>query len=578
MKITSALVRIYGGTELLNLAASKGYMKLFEKLVSNGYRTDEFTLPSAFHGNNVHLIRKLVSLAGPADHTDMYGLGYTPLSLAINEQRKEFIDIVRDEGAFNYLHAWPAFKPAWKAAVLARNDEILQELFPLHPNLPISYLENMFECASRTGNYDLAKGLLDRGINVGANTIISALEHGRTDLFELFIDSGVNDYELNVVLRTVLSPEPTESLREGAHPTVHALDCALRARNENLADILIDAGVGVVRALRVTASMGDNDMTKYVLRRGADPNNPEALETAYHENQTVFNTILTAYRNRYARRMRNFGSSVLCLAIKNQDMPLIEKLLESNADPHGFVIGDIPYVTPFGRAIVADNTVDLVMVKQFLKYGCCATDVVSRLDRSAVSDPTPRTTAFLTAITTENIELVKLLLQNDETIIRAPARGSFKRTALQRAAEVGSFKMVELIHNLGADINEPPNRICGATALQLAAMGGFGKILCYLIRHGADVNARGAVIDGMTALVGAAASRRIDIVAILLQEGAGHGEGGSEQREDAIREAEQNGYSCTGDYIREMWSFQGQEGPSQELDPIEMFMDFDDEY
>ncbi|KAI0098658.1 ankyrin [Nemania sp. FL0031] len=387
----------------------------------------------------------------------------------------------------------------------------------------------------------------------------------------------------------------------------YALRIALEQRDKKLIDIIIEAGASVNlreerpilgsrwprdSVLVKAATMGDDDLTKHLLRRGADPNDSYALETAFRTNQAVFETILTTYKKTHEFSMNSFGSRLLISAVKDKDTALIEKLLENNADPHGFDINELDrQVTPFGHAIEMDDGCNFTMVTQFLNHRCCASDVVSRLRWRTIGSSMgtslrseqipgnlgPRTTAFLAAIATGNVELVELLVRSNEGIVHAPARGGIKRTALQRAAEIGSLKMVKFIHNLGADINEPPNRLGGATALQLAAAGGFGQIVCYLIDHGADINAPAALRDGMTALVGAAAKGRIDIVAILLNKGAACGEGGAEQFELAMKKAEHYGYYATADYLKERWDAQ-QQGALQLPDPMDEFIvDLSDE-
>ncbi|KAI0532328.1 ankyrin repeat-containing domain protein [Xylaria digitata] len=479
--------------------------------------------------------------------------------------------------------------------------------------------------ASRGYTNFVEKLVSDFGLRPDKSTLRSAIRSGNAHLvqkllpladasdqeprfIELLIDSGVCNHSLDRLLWASTSsrdrPIIERLLAEGVRPSASLLHYALEVGDKSLADVLLDAGVSldpdhrpgqgkVEGALYVTSKKGDNDLTEYVLRKGTDPNYPKALETSFQKNRIVFNTILTAYKNRYNRRVKNFGSSMLCLAIESKDTILIEELLENNADPHGFMRKGDQYVTPFGYAIMADNSNDLIMVKQFLKHGCRPSNVASyllwsdrdplgrrargdRLGRWGHSSSQPRTTAFVAAIATENTKLIQLLVQNDEGIIHVPARGSFKRTALQRAAEIGSLTMVELIRNLGADIDEPPNRVLGATAVQLAAIGGFGGVLRYLIHHGADLNARGAVIGGVAAVVGAATSGCLDIVAILLNNGACRGDDGSEQFESAIKEAELNGHSHIADYLRQRQDSQRQEVSWQEPYPGDELMNFSD--
>ncbi|TGJ79665.1 hypothetical protein E0Z10_g9098 [Xylaria hypoxylon] len=596
IQVTTPALIEHGGHWLLKLAIKKGYLSLFEKLISDyGVRPDIHDLYEALCYYNMSFVRRLLPLADPSVHMgNREDLDGTPLSLAITSGDKDLINLMRDVGAFTYLHSWPAFEPAWKAAVKERDKEIIKELRQLHQNLPRECLGDLLTIASREGDYQAAKELIDSGATVFSTSFSDAAS---SKIVELLLDAGPSRNAINGALSGAIRIADYSLIRrllvEGAELPNRALELALKQSDEKLVDILLQAGARGLNkssssmergALLVTAELGDDHLTQHVLRRGADPNDPEALETAFYTDRTVFHTILAAHKRRYGFRTKDFGSSVLFFAVQNKDTTLIEKLLQHNADPHGFIRterteGPYQRVTPFGYAIATNNSNDFAMMTQFLSHQCYASDVVSYLDvgfedwmqARDIRLPATRTTAFLAAIATENIELVRLLAQSDETIVRAPARWSIRRTALQRAAEIGSFKMVELIHNLGADINEPPNRIGGATALQLAAIGGFGQIVCYLIQHGADINARGAVIDGMTALVGAAAHGRIDIVALLLNKGAGRGENSSEQFESAMKEAEYYGHYPICDYLKERWEAQQKDAP-QGPDPVDEFL------
>ncbi|KAI1369615.1 ankyrin [Xylaria arbuscula] len=661
-------------------AAYKGYLQCFEELISGfDFRPDCSILEAAFVGGNATLVDKILRLTDPAVHTGIRGVNFTPLSLAIRKKDRRLVDLVRAHSAFEHLHSGKAFELAWHAAMKYPNNEIIQELLQLIPHLTNRYPEDLLgfsvktrsnllaekmpdlvevalwvamehsndeiiqkllqlypnladqnplgllEFALRTDDDRLVEKMLDRKITVYPDLVENALRKGNAHIVELLLDSVSIECSEGVFETAVLlgnHPVVARLLADGVKPSSSTLCLAIKAGHKNLVELLLDDGLKISSeecdihtrlkppghkcgcteldakersqnycvecapsfygALHAASSVGDNDLTRYLLQRGADPNNSEALVTAYHTNLEVFDTILSAYKSRYARRVTGFGSSLLFSAVKSRDIALITKLLEHNADPHFMELEH--QITPFGYCIITDRSEDLFMVKTFLDHGCRPCNVVSEFkifcesyDLKPYRKPNIKMTAFTTAVAEDNIQLVRFLAQVDESIIHASTRGSFKRTALQQAAEIGSLKLVKLIHNLGADINERPNRIAGATALQLASMGGFGGIVCYLIRHGADVNARGAVINGMTALVGAASQGRIDIVAILLNNGAGRGEDRDEQFNTAMKEAEKYGHYATSDYIRERWSSQESVGPSNQRDAFEEFVNFDEE-
>ncbi|KAI1734078.1 ankyrin [Xylaria scruposa] len=616
---------------LLNEVAKRGHAKLYEKLASEyGLRPNDDTLFASIEGGNTHLVQSLLS-CGSSIHRlwASVGLPTTPLSIAIEIGKEEIINLFRRHGGFSCFPCWDVFLAAWDAAEIAQNKEILDEMMNIKPEVTDHYGSRdwALKIACRTGNYEVAKELLNKGTSCSSGALGEAIRNQQLPLIDLLLDytDDIGYRELALAAEIGNHPIIRALLSEGAKPGRQALHAALRWKDKRLADLLLDAGADIngfeeedvdrlwhpknrrseASALQVTAELGDQDLVQYVLKKGADPNDLKALNIAYGTNLKVFKTILAAYKGRYNRRVQGFGSAILVLAVKSADLTLVRMLLEHNVDTHGFVkqrqrrfgskgkdpasaqrqllehnvdkdgFSEQGYqgVTPFGYAILIDNSNDLSMVSEFLRYSCHPSDMAVITNKRGPMTKSG-TTAFIVAIERGDMELVRRLVKEDEEIINAPARGRAKRTALQRAAEIGSLEMVKLLHNLGAHVNEPPHSNSGATALQLAAIQGSGQIVDYLLDHGADVNARAAAINGMTALVGAASRGRIDIVAMLLNWGAGRDEDGREQFERALSEAEEHGHYPTYDYLMERWNGQQREGSLQDFS-MEEFVDLD---
>ncbi|KAI0972394.1 ankyrin [Xylaria arbuscula] len=581
----------------LNRAARKGWGELYWKLISDyGLCPDRYTLKAIIQGENVSLFEairrgesRVISQVCP------YSCGTTLQSVAIRQGNDEGIGLSICGGTFNHFHSWKTFKKIYDAAEETKNQAVLDKMIQICSEIG----EKQFGedqnwglwVACRTGNYQRAKELVDQGAEGSHDLLKAAIQDNDIRLFYLLMDS-MSWFDSTLITCAVKCSNFSAVralLAEGASPEIEALHDAMRRKDEEMVNLLLDAGVDTAgddeyitnpkrSPLQVAAEVGDEQWTRYMLSRGADPYDIKALEIAYQTSQKCFEIILTAYKERYNRRMRLFGRKILLSGIESGNLSLVQMLLEHNADPHCFSDKKADWVSPFGYAIINANGSNLPMVTAFLNHHCHPSDRVTcvAIDGRRIGLAI-EVTAFLAAIATENTKLVHLLAEKDETIIYAPARRSIKRTALQRAAEVGSLKMVKLLHNLGAQINEPPNRDGGATSLQLAAIGGFGQIVCYLIDHGADVNAPAALRNGMTALVGAASRGRIDIVAILLNKGAGSGEDGNAQFERAMAEAEEYGHYPTYDYLKERREAQPREDFAQQPDPVEEFMNFCDE-
>ncbi|KAI1312894.1 ankyrin [Xylaria venustula] len=622
LSLMASLVETRAQPFLLNVAAARGYKRLFERLRSEyNLRPNYDTLCSAVEGGDTQLVQALL-LEGASARSNWdnsclfsdYGpppdqpswkrrkLHRTPLSVAIAKQNKELIDLLKKEDVFTSLDSLELCEPAWNAAAEADDLEMLKELFLIRsraadrgsfeldstsifyskldepPRLDLSLALNV---ASKTGDYQFAESLVAAGANT-TNSLMEAIDNKQGKLFELFLDSGASAHPRRD--RTTLYPLEAavewgnysvvpRLLAEDAEFTSRVLYDVVRKEDEEFIEMFVNAGLDVNCALRIAARLGNVDIGSYMLEKGADPC-PEALELAFQTNRELFETILTAHNKRYSYRRKTFGSEVLCLAIERNDTALIKHLLDHNADPHGLCRKNNTPITPFGYAIATDKSRNFATVQQFLRVGCLPSDIVfhgdpltnpafeSRIiDRSDdsifgpqyINSSNPRITAFIAAIGTRNVELVRVLAKIDSSIIHAVAVGAIKRTALQRAAEIGDFTMVKFLYDLGADVNEPPNRIGGATALQLAAIGGFLKIVCYLIDKGANINAQGAQFHGMTALVGAASQGRIDTVSTLVQACKKANVIDERQMKKAMEVAEQYGHYPTYDYLLQEW-------------------------
>lgn len=109
--------------------------------------------------------------------------------------------------------------------------------------------------------------------------------------------------------------------------------------------------------------------------------------------------------------------------------------------------------------------------------------------------------------------LTELLADGPEVI---NARGGKYGNALSFVCFKGNAKIVQCLHERGADINNRGG-IYG-NALQAACAGAKPNIVKYLLKHGADVNARGGCYG--SALASVVETGDVDIVRTLLEFGA----------------------------------------------------------
>ena len=120
------------------------------------------------------------------------------------------------------------------------------------------------------------------------------------------------------------------------------------------------------------------------------------------------------------------------------------------------------------------------------------------------------------AIRDNNIEKVNLLLDLGADI-NAIGGQNQETTALKLAAFKGHTEIVRLLLDHGADINAI-DEILGNTALIVAARDGRTEIARLLVEYGADINAISEI--GTTALMRATERGRTEIATILLERGA----------------------------------------------------------
>ena len=142
-----------------------------------------------------------------------------------------------------------------------------------------------------------------------------------------------------------------------------------------------------------------------------------------------------------------------------------------------------------------------------------------------------------------DVAMIQLLIEIGQDVNEDP-QGPGSRSALQFAVEREELAIIRLLLEAGADVNGKPARKNGATALQVAAiLGSLGiaKLLLDL-EPPADIDARRARAGGRTALEGAAEHGRIDMVKLLLAYGVKTTGRGQRQYLRAMKFAEANGH------------------------------------
>jgi ankyrin repeat protein len=242
-----------------------------------------------------------------------------------------------------------------------------------------------------------------------------------------------------------------------------ALAAAVKSRNRILVEMLLKLGASSsihapfgVSPLAAAIANEDDDMIRLLFESGADPACSSAFLSASETNQRTFNTLLETFSARYPQGKNGFGADLLIKAIEKRDDTLLNNILAAKFDVNGFSKQTDTLLTAFGFAIMYRKGTDLKLVQQLIDAGGNPNAMVRRPNDIRRDQPNhirvdqvePQETALMVAIKTRSKEMVKLLLKNGANVHQTARRG-LKRTPLQQACEIGSFKMVKLLVERG---------------------------------------------------------------------------------------------------------------------------------
>lgn len=283
--------------------------------------------------------------------------------------------------------------------------------------------------------------------------------------------------------------------------------------------------VSLPSLLSVAAQQNNLAMMKYFLRQKPTNKYSNDLLRAIQAGSELATVelLLEQESSSSAGHRPQYGSAALKMAIRNKDYALLE-LLARVADAHGLeqIGGDkveLDYVDPFGEAILLE---DHEAIRILLNHGANPDALVSFW---GLTQSTPRVvgystlgrmTALLVAIDVGSLRIVQLLVEGGADVNSRLDMGVL-RSALQRAAGIGDFSIVEFLIGKMALVDLEP-AYGGGTALQLAAMSGHVGIAAFLIEHGADVNYSPAKGPGRMAFEAAAEWCRPDVMYLLAQQ------------------------------------------------------------
>lgn len=318
-----------------------------------------------------------------------------------------------------------------------------------------------------------------------------------------------------------------------------ALGVAVRSRNEEFVSQLLDLGADLearpadpngVTPLRVAMELGDYDMVRFLISKGAPVADTCAFIYAMNHDPVGYEILLSDFNLQYPYGLKGFGGGLLAQAIKLDSRPLMDSLLTAGVDVNSWCErGRVPMqeTTTLGRdelshrhrvlglALRHRGARNYELIRGLLDRGAKTDLIVYESERLKASRiywilETP----LLLAIQSTKVQLVSLLLEHGADL-NQPARRGIKRTPLQAACETGSYNTVEFLLQKGARVNDAAAERYGGTALQLAAKSGSLKIVRLLLDNGADPYMPKSKVGGRTAFEAAAESGCIDVLCLL---------------------------------------------------------------
>lgn len=525
-------------------AAKRGNLGLVEFLLPHTEGTT-LALAGAVRSGNLELVNLLANSAtvdGPSGHLDhpdsnKYAFA-TPLAEAIRAQDYSQVQEFEQRGALACLAQLDHFRAAVFAAAESGDVAYLQKVLDLVPAYRHEHLTPALNVAIQNDQTETALILLDAGAdvnyNLGGFPLIEALDRRNIRVVDAILecdwqpilqDSNKSCMEpaglwgdLKIIEDLALMGADLDA----GHQTT-ALTVAVMNQNEPLVHRLLQLGAKAnSRAssgsspLEAAVKNGDYDMMALLMSRGASAADSRAFAHARKHDLPAYNMLLSAFKDLSLTERKGFGSELLIDAIFKNDLPGVDAVLEAHVDINKvFETGREVEMSPLGFAIKYKKGTDHELVRKLLRAGGDPNSIAAESDVKTHDVYIRRLdTPLLLAIQTRNEDMAEILIKAGADVNR-PARRGIKRTPLQEACGINSFKMVKFLLVQGANVNDPAAERYGYTALQLAAINGSIKIARLLLDNDADPHGAPSKVGGRTAFEGAAENGCRDMLGLL---------------------------------------------------------------
>lgn len=361
--------------------------------------------------------------------------------------------------------------------------------------------------ATRLGNHDLVKLLLERGADLnqgdkhGLPALGWALRLGKQDIAESLKKAGAKEPEF---LEGSLNTSLWSAARDG-----DAVKVEMLLGRGAKADDLVEDREGKHYPLVSAAREGRLAVVELLVRHGANVN------IGANENWTT-------------------GITPLMAAAREGRIEVVKALLGAKADVEvkdaGFEGGgetSLHYAARGGHAQVIQALLDagakmnakakggstpLLIAVSETKLAAAKALIANGADTNA--GPADGSGPLYLAALQHQLEMVKLLLAHGAQPLPPGKKRSF--LPLAAAASKGALEIVQLLLKAGAPVNE--QSALGDTALNSAALRGHDDVVKILLDAGANPNI--SERDGFTSLMAGIRSGKEIVVQLLLQAGA----------------------------------------------------------
>lgn len=514
-------------------------------------------------------------------------------NISLRKCPREVLDRELDELA-DSMHSLAVFTPL-QAVVRAENITMTRMLLSAGAHLDGRpkgmYGHTALQICAMVGNERLAKILLRKGAGVkapagvysGRTALQAAAIHSDTRLLSILLREGAdvnappaeingktalqiavaagNTEGVRILLEAKAAVNPDPQLTKGVTALTEAIRLEDSAIKEELVYQLVQAGAYVdvpknqenYAPLHVAVERGDLEMTRKLLKGGANPNGGfcanrqwlTPLQQASRLGQDHLVQLLIDYgaevnglpffsRGRTAlqeaaswghvsvvKLLLTFGAKINLARAEYDGISAIEAAAAGNHQ--GLVqlfLGKEPDIISSdpvakGRIIglaLGHWKCDVAFLELLLKGGAVVDNAESSQSEMPLLQKAVRLKSFR--------EVQFLVAAGAEVSQRWERNYPGNVTALQESVSKRNIDIAQLLLDRGADVNAPANKNGGKTALQTAVSQKYHEMVGLLVQHGADVNGLPCPVRGRTALQEAASSGLVQLTQYLLTCGA----------------------------------------------------------